>query len=412
MKNIKRKVVTAIVVFIICLLAAGIGADNKPEKRVMNYIAVIDLDCDEGINKKQCAALTEVLIGELTKVEKYTVIDRANRDKILGEAGFQMTGCIDESCTIEVGKILGVGKIVVGSITKLGSTYLVNLQLLNVETATVETFARETCKKCELDSLIEIVSTAAKKLLAQAVSTTQPTTTEVDGMVIVPAGEFSMGCEKKGGRECPDNEMPAHKVYLDAFYIDKFEVTVDEYELCVKVKKCKKQRTAIGPCTYGKPGKYPVNCVSWNQAKNYCAFAEKRLPTEAEWEKAARGTDGRMYPWGNEKPDCSLAVFNDGEGNGCGKNYPWPVGSKPKGASPYGAMDMAGNVWEWTADRYGDEYYKYSPAKNPKGPGGKERVPRGGGWDSPPENMRPTTRRGRSPNWVNRSYGIRCAKSP
>lgn len=163
----KRGVGIAIVVFALSLLATGSGAENQPEKRVMNYLAVMDLRCGKGVDQDIGVALTDVVIEELVKLKKYTLIDRANRDKILGEVGFQMIGCVDESCTVEAGRILGVGKIAVGSITKIGDTYLVSLQLINVETAAVEIAERETCKKCELSDLINTVAKAARKLMGE-----------------------------------------------------------------------------------------------------------------------------------------------------------------------------------------------------------------------------------------------------
>jgi len=175
-----KKIMVSMIVLAVCLFAIGSGAEDKP-KRVMNFLAVMDMDCDKPITKKQCGALTDVVIDELVKVKKYTIIDRANRDKILGEAGFQQTGCVDERCTIEAGRILGVGKIVVGKITKLGEAYLVTLQLLNVETAAVETSAKELCKKCGLADLVGVVTNTARKLMGQATTpatSTSPSNTE------------------------------------------------------------------------------------------------------------------------------------------------------------------------------------------------------------------------------------------
>jgi len=165
-----RKSVIIIVIIVLCLITLS-GAEDQP-KRVMNFLAVMDLKCGAGIEKEQCAALTDVLIDEMVKMKKYTVIDRANRDKILSEAGFQQTGCVDNSCTIEMGRQLGVGKMVVGSVAKLEETYLVNLQLLNVETAAVENSARETCEKCKLDNLITTISNDARKLMGEAPAST------------------------------------------------------------------------------------------------------------------------------------------------------------------------------------------------------------------------------------------------
>ena len=154
-------------VLVFCFLAIGSGADDQPVKRVMNFIAVMDLRCGTAIDKETGVALTEMLINEMVKMKKFTVIDRANRDKILSEAGYQQTACVDESCTIEMGRQLGVGKIIVGSISKVGKTYVVNLQLINVETAAIETSASETCEGCEVDKLIGSITTAAHKLMGE-----------------------------------------------------------------------------------------------------------------------------------------------------------------------------------------------------------------------------------------------------
>ncbi len=207
------------------------------------------------------------------------------------------------------------------------------------------------------------------------------------GMVLVPAGSFWMGCAPSYSL-CEAGEKPRHSVYLNAFYIDKTEVTVSAYKACVSAGSC----TAPDPydassnCNWRWSGRdsHPINCVDFSQAKAYCSNASKRLPTEAEWEKAARGTDGRIYPWGNQAPSCALTIWGDGSNtDGCGLDSTWPVGSKPAGASFYGALDLAGNVWEWTSDWYDAGYYSKSPSRNPSGPaGGSGRVIRGGSWAS------------------------------
>ncbi len=404
----------------LCLFAVGSGADDEPEKRVMNFLAVMDLNCGKIVTKDNCAVLTDMVIDELVKAKKYTVIDRANRDKILGEAGFQLTGCVDESCTVEAGRILGVGKIVVGKVSKLGQTYIVSLQLLNVETAAVEVSAKETCKKCEIDDLITTVSNTARKLMGQAPLPTGSTTISSGAkgseMIRVPAGEFIMGSSgtqvekafqlcKKYFENCKqdwfNDEIPQHRVYLDAFSVDKYEVSNEKYAKCVSVGPCSPNNKYDG---FTDP-QQPVVGVDWNQALTYCSWAGKRLPTEAEWEKAARGTDGRTYPWG-EGIDCTKANYRQ-----CGHNKTKPVGSYPSGASPYGAMDMAGNVWEWTADWYDSNYYRNGSSKNPKGsPSGRNRVFRGGSWSNYPSYIRVSYRRGRRPNFQKNYVGFRCAR--
>lgn len=187
-------------------------------------------------------------------------------------------------------------------------------------------------------------------------------------MLLVPGGEFLMGSPENEGYT---DEHPMHKVYLDTFYIYKYEVTNRQFEEFVN----ETGYIAQGKWRYNfKPGmeNHPVGCVSWNDALSYCNWAEVKLPTEAEWEKAAKGTDTRKYPWGNnwEENRCNwfkgpklpgMAIINQGRGT-------LPVGSFPLGASPYGALDMAGNVYEWCSDFYNETYYKNSPSANPKGP--------------------------------------------
>ena len=240
---------------------------------------------------------------------------------------------------------------------------------------------------------------------AQAEVLIAPLTTEL----VVPAGNFWMGCAPADS-SCDSDEEPFHEVYLDAFSIDVTEVEAADYDDCVQVDGCTPLGTD-GACNGAMSGRrdHPVNCVSWYQAEAYCVWAGRRLPTEAEWEKAARGTDGRLHPWGDQPPDCSLAVMDDG-GWGCGTQETWPVGSLPAGQSPYGALDMAGNVWEWVSDRYSADYYSTSPAENPTGPTtGSERVFRGGSWLNDGGGLRASGRGWDLPSYSADGLGFRCA---
>jgi eukaryotic-like serine/threonine-protein kinase len=217
---------------------------------------------------------------------------------------------------------------------------------------------------------------------------------EIDGagMVYVPAGEFLMGSE-----DGSSDEAPKHDVYLDAYWIYKHEVTNEQYHACIKAGICS------GIFSKYPENKYPADYIDWYEAETYCEWAGGRLPSEAEWEKAARGTDGRSYPWGEESPNCNLANFG-----GC-SGHTVPVGSFPEGASPYGALDMAGNMWEWVADWYDPDYYGSSPSENPTGPvGGEHRVLRGGSWLNTKGYIRASLRLMFSPGITNQNIGFRC----
>ena len=221
-----------------------------------------------------------------------------------------------------------------------------------------------------------------------------------------------------GSEDGDYSEKPVHSVYLDAFAIDKTEVTVAAYKNCIDEGKCQKKKNQVY-CNWGKAdrGDHPINCVDWSEAKAYCDWADKRLPTEAEWEKAARGVDERKYPWGAAALSCEYAVTKEG-GPGCGRGSTWPVGSKQAGVSPYGAFDMLGNVKEWTADWFEDDYYEslYYELNTPLNPTGPSPTPykvvRGGGWDyNRPETLSVTFRSGLDPSTGYLTLGFRCAKS-
>jgi len=230
-------------------------------------------------------------------------------------------------------------------------------------------------------------------------------------MISIPAGEFFMGCNPEVDDQCQPDEKPGRKVYLDAFRIDRTEVTVAQYARCVKAGQCTPPDTET-TCNWGKEGRarHPVNCVDWHQAQAYCAWAGKRLPTAAQWEKAARGADGRKYPWGNQDAGCERAVMI-GKETGCDKRSTWPVCSKPEGNSAYGLCDMAGNVWEWVADWYRPGAYQSADKKNPAGPSfGVFRAVRGGSWFSTPEYLRASNRDRDPPKVRHDVTGFRCVR--
>jgi formylglycine-generating enzyme required for sulfatase activity len=254
-------------------------------------------------------------------------------------------------------------------------------------------------------------------------------------MVLIPPGTFTMGsdqvtaldeCEKYfagcNREEWYLNEGPVHQVTLESYYIDVYELTNRQYQECVAAGACtppSRMGSSTRSSYFEDPGfaDYPVIWVSWEQAQTYCAWRGARLPTEAEWEKAARGTDARLYPWGDS--------FEAGEGNFCDTNCElhWankdfddgfadtaPVGSFPSGASPYGVQDMGGNVNEWVADWYDEQYYASSPSVNPMGPEtGINHGIRGGSFHTPGQGLRTAARPLSEP--AADYIGFRCAAS-
>jgi formylglycine-generating enzyme required for sulfatase activity len=245
-------------------------------------------------------------------------------------------------------------------------------------------------------------------------------------MVTIPAGEFQMGCDPdhNGGYSCDSDEQPLHTVYLDAYAIDKYEVTNAEYAEFLNIEGNQEEGNdtwvdADDPDVriYESAGVWHADTgyedhsvieVTWYGARAYCQWQGKRLPTEAEWEKAARGSsDTRMYPWGNEDPDCSRLNYYYGSGPCVGDTT--QVGSYSTGTSPYGALDMAGNVWEWVNDWYAADYYSSSPYANPSGSvTGSYRVLRGGGWLSGWSYVRVAFRTYVTPSDSGHIIGFRC----
>ena len=242
-------------------------------------------------------------------------------------------------------------------------------------------------------------------------------------MIYIPRSTFTMGYD--GG----ELERPSHDVTLKPYWIDKTEVTIAQYKRCLKAKKCKrhsriakdlskksiqlKMLSSMCNRRYKDRDQHPVNCVSYKRASTFCKFRGARLPTEAEWEYAARGSKGRTLPWGAGAPTCNRAVVND-DGYGCGRVSTWAVGSKKNGISPFGLHDTMGNVAEWVKDWHGP--YTPLPEFNPRGPRKSEaeiplRVYRGGGMlENTNVWPRVTMRRGIEPRTRRPDLGFRCAK--
>ncbi|MDR3574115.1 MAG: SUMF1/EgtB/PvdO family nonheme iron enzyme [Anaerolineaceae bacterium] len=239
-----------------------------------------------------------------------------------------------------------------------------------------------------------------------------PGATEVsppDGMTIVyiPPGQFLMGTSSNS-QVVKAEEQPQRSIFMDGYWIDKVPVTNGMYHKCLNAGKCNGLVTSTNYYEiFTNPNftNHPVVYVNWNDAMKYCAWVGGSLPTEAQWEKAARGTDGRIYPWGNNPPTSKLANYNGYAG------MTTIVGSYPDGASPYGLLDMAGNVREWIKDWYSDYYLHDATASDPAGPPkGINHTLKGGGWRDPPIYLRSASRLQHIANSPGEDRGFRCVR--
>jgi len=242
-------------------------------------------------------------------------------------------------------------------------------------------------------------------------------TFDASEMVIIPAGTFWLGCDPahNSNLSCLKDELPSQSVQLPEFEIDKHEVTNAKYAECVQAGACTPPSSLASETRekyFDTPefADFPVIFVSWKQASAYCTWAGKRLPTEAEWEKAARGTTKNTFPWGDAAPNCDTSnAIKAGVLETCTTDTQ-RVGSYPGGASPDGVLDMAGNVWEWTASRYVANYLPGAPEEAlTGGPADLYRVVRGGGWDSAPLNLLISSRSFDPDFHSSDNLGFRCA---
>jgi formylglycine-generating enzyme required for sulfatase activity len=221
-----------------------------------------------------------------------------------------------------------------------------------------------------------------------------------EGMVVIPAGEFWMGAD-----DGLKDARPLHRVYLSSYWLDKYEVTNARYRRCVEGGGCTppKDRQAFDDL---ERAQHPVTNITWNQARSFCQWQGRRLPTEAEWEKAARGTDGRRYPWGND-----WNIVKSRVSNAVAANAIESVGRQAASSSPYGVFDLIGNASQWVKDWYAEDFYQTSPARDPQGPlRGSFRVLRGGEWNEKPSNLQASYRGWDEVTYWGPTLGVRCAE--
>ena len=324
-------------------------------------IAVIDF-VGNNVSQADTKALTDRLRAELFQTGKFTVLEREKMDVILNEQQFQLTGCTSDACAVEVGQLLAVQQMVSGSISQVGQTFSVTARLINVEKGNLISVG-----KCDLKGDIGDLLTCLNEVAAQlagnkVIATSKPTEAPAKSdvlpeMVFVEGGTFQMGSNSGYS-----SEKPAHNVTVKGFWMGKYEVTQAEYNRVMGTNP-----------SYFKCDGCPVENVSWEDAAEYARRVGGRLPTEAEWEYAARGGNksrGYQYSGSNNLDEVGWYENNSG-----GETH--PVGQKKP--NELGLYDMTGNVGEWCSDRYDAEYYKKSPQVDPQGPSsGTKRVVRGG----------------------------------
>lgn len=406
------------------------------QAKSLTRVAVLDFEVNSNMIDKNAGAIVADSFGfKVHKSGCYEIVNRNAMKRVLEE---HEVNCNFIGCADVLGELLDVQKIFAGSVGKLGDTYTINVVLIDVNT-TKEENSEYRSAKGKIDALLEIAGDMADYFCPDVGGNGGPNPLLPDGfaavkdspidsttglpseieclkdksrMALVNAGEFTMGSKFR------KDEKPVHTVYLDNYYIDKYEVTVSQYK-----KFCK----ATGYNMWKQPdwnkSNHPVVYVRYKDAVAYCEWSGKRVPTEAEWEKAAAGTDGMIFPWGNTNVTGKRANFCD---TNCEKRWKTdisndfythtaPVGSYEDGKSAYGCYDMAGNVSEWCSDWYKKDYYKMSGLRNPIGvSSGTYRVVRGGSCYHMGDEIRSSYRGFNKPLEINpnRLIGFRCVVNP
>jgi hypothetical protein len=316
-----------------------------------------------GAESSVASALTMLLTSELTPSPRLRVIEEAMLKQVMERQAMNLSdACDDTACQVAIGKLVQAQKIVTGGLAKLGNKYILSLNLVDVQTGATEFSTKEecACPEDQLDKLVAVAGAKVRRYFGDSVPIPplpsaggDKTTTSAQPLAIpfikLPSSAPPTAANWVPGNYTIQESHPAGTkggpmMFISdfKFYLDKYEVTNQDYLECVAARVCAVNEKTEG---YTAPNQ-PVGGVTQNDARTYCQWAGKRLPTEKEWLQAAQGTDGREYPWGNQPPDCNLANFQD-----CKVGRTLPVGSKPEGASPYGVLDLAGNAWEWVEER-------------------------------------------------------------
>jgi formylglycine-generating enzyme required for sulfatase activity len=402
-------------IILVFLFAAFCGSPTFSQNQDQS-IAVLNVRSDQ-LAGGDLLTLTEAITTELNSHGGYRVFGWNDVSQMLEhKAGKQALGCDDEKCFAEIGGALGVTYIAAGNLGKLGDRYILNLKLIDITRTETKARVKRTVSGNMGLLIDELPAMVAELLGAPARSAPAPTPAArpagaPEGMVSITGGSFMMG-----SNDGDADEKPVHQVTLDGFSMDKYEVTNQAYDKCAASGACQPAHYDDGTCyvwngfrwvkgaagSEFRGGSQPVGCVDWEQARSYCQWKGGRLPTEAEWEYAARGGTSTTYYWGNQMDD-SYAWYSANSGS---KTH--PVGEKRP--NQYGLYDMSGNVWEWCGDWYAS--YGGGTENNPSGPaGGSARVGRGGGWRSDAARLRPAVRYGNGPGLRGSSLGFRCARA-
>jgi len=350
-------------------------------------VAVYPLKAVGAVEKSLAATLTSLLTNELTKSPNLIVIKESMLEEVMKRQAMNMSDLCDSTmCQVEIGKLVQAQKMMVVELSKLGSRYLMTFDLVDVKTSAMDYSDRVECA-CTEDQLDLLVAAAGVKVRNHfGESVPIPQLPQAAGVQPTPQGAQAFLPAQPSPKTFQEFHPPGTKggpmVFVSdfKFYIDKYEVTNQDFQECVAGGGCKKTKKTS---RFDAPNQ-PVVYVNQEEARTYCQWAGKRLPKEQEWQEAAQGADGREYPWGNSAPNCNLA-----HNNACEIGRTLPVGSKPAGASPYGAMDMAGNVMEWVEEKD---------------------ILRGSSWVDDPAALRVSDRNAEFAGVRFNCFGFRCAR--
>ena len=344
-------------------------------------IAVV---ADKGPQADYAQALLE---AELQQSGQFALVEREKITETIKELSFQQSGVTDQTNAVAIGRHLNVHKIFFAQTHRVGGQHALTVKVVDIATNQVQRTESENLGTSQ-QTMQAGVRRLARRLIATSTLLAPPET------VTIAAGRFTMGAE----HGLPD-ERPVHLVSIASFEIDRYEVTHIAFESFL-VGQGRKKKVDM------RDANLPAVNVNWTDASAYCRSRGARLPTEAEWEYAARGPIGRSYPWGETRPNASLARFGGQERKAL------TIGSLPQGATPEGVHDLAGNVAEWVQDWWHPNYYAKSPSADPTGPTeGDYRVARGGSWNQPPDELRASARLYHNPEKGAGHIGFRCAKS-